>query len=85
MVTTSIKPGATWTQVTDGTQDYAISVLDTAGDNGVRVTLTDTVTAPAEDAPFFVLKNGEGISQLTHAGFVWVKLFAGSPVLIVNK
>jgi len=84
MTTSTVELTTSWVAITDGIEDYALHVVDVAGDQSAKITLSDTT--PVGTTPSFVLKEGEGFSSLTHPGKVWAKISNGTQViLVVNK
>lgn len=81
MTTSSMSLNGTWQQVTDGVQDYVVQLNDLTGDNSAYMTLSDTT--PADGAPAFTLKEGEGFSSITHPGKLWAKVKRGEQVVLV--
>jgi len=84
MTTTTVTLTTDWQAITDGTEDYAIHVMDLDGDNVAAITLLDGT--PNATTPAFSLKEYQGISSVTHPGKVWAKVRKGTQVLLaVNK
>lgn len=84
MTTTTMVLTDTWTQITDGTQDYAVHVGNVLGDNTAKLTLSDTT--PTSTTPAFSVAEGEGITSVTHPGKVWARKQSGDNViLVINK
>ena len=82
MFNTEIKIiGSSFEQLTDGTQDYSVTISDGVA----RVVLSDST--PTDSTPTFLLQVNEGISYITHPGKVWVRSGAAEqPVeLAINK
>lgn len=73
-----------WTQITDGVESFAVHLMDMGGDNTAKISLRDT--EPTSSTQYFILKEEEGFSSITHPGKVWAKLDRGDLVLLaVNK